>query len=100
MSFGWCRFTEIKSTRVAITGLDRAPQEPLLDRWKDAVPTLSPLMDTDIYGPLESTILPITVSSWNYMMTAKDRATLVSTVSERLLMRRPRMKATWRITRP
>ncbi len=64
------------ATRVCIIGLDCAPPELVLDRWRADLPNLSRLMSAGISGPLESTIPPITVPAWMCMMTGRDPGTL------------------------
>ncbi len=63
-------------SKVCVIGLDCAPPELIFDRWRNELPNLSRLMDSGIYGPLESTIPPITVPAWMCMMTGKDPGTL------------------------
>ena len=62
--------------RVCVIGLDCAPPELVFDRWRDELPNLRRLMDSGVWGPLESTIPPITVPAWMSMMTGKDPGTL------------------------
>lgn len=63
-------------SKVCVIGLDCAPPELVFDRWRADLPNLSRLMDAGVYGPLESTIPPITVPAWMCMMTGKDPGTL------------------------
>src|SRR5258706_3742011 len=63
-------------SKVCVIGLDCAPPELVFDKWRDDLPNLRRLMDSGIYGPLESTIPPITVPAWMSMMTGKDPGTL------------------------
>lgn len=58
--------------KVFILGLDCAPPELVFRRWKDDLPNLSRLMDQGMYGPLKSTIPPITCPAWMSMVTSKD----------------------------
>lgn len=53
-------------------GLDCAAPELVFDRWRDLLPNLRKLMERGLYGPLESTIPPITVPAWVCMATGKD----------------------------
>jgi len=57
--------------RVLIIGLDSAPPHLVFDRWRESLPVLKSLMEGGIYGPLESTIPPITIPAWTSMMTGK-----------------------------
>jgi len=58
--------------RVCLIGLDCVPPELVFDRWTADLPSLRSLMDAGLYGPLESTIPPITVPAWMCMMTGRD----------------------------
>ncbi|MCA1595267.1 MAG: alkaline phosphatase family protein, partial [Chloroflexi bacterium] len=64
------------SSRVLIIGLDCAPPQWVFDRWLDDLPNLKRLVGMGVYGPLESTIPPITVPAWMSMMTGRDPGTL------------------------
>src|SRR4051812_50175996 len=57
--------------KVMIIGLDCAEPSPVLDRWRDELPTLSSLMERGAYGPLTSVIPPITVPAWSCMMSSR-----------------------------
>ncbi|MEO0248753.1 MAG: alkaline phosphatase family protein [candidate division WOR-3 bacterium] len=58
--------------RVLLIGLDCATPQLVFDRFLDDLPHLRRLMSGGIYGPLESTIPPITCPAWMSMMTSKD----------------------------
>ncbi|HLK55816.1 MAG TPA: alkaline phosphatase family protein, partial [Chthonomonadaceae bacterium] len=45
-------------------GLDCAAPELVFDRWRDRLPNLRRIMAAGLYGPLESTVPPITVPAW------------------------------------
>ena len=62
--------------KVLVIGLDCAPPELIFHRFRDDLPTIRHLMQTGVYGPLNSTIPPITVPAWMSMMTGKDPGTL------------------------
>lgn len=64
------------SHRVLVIGLDCAPPQWVFDQWLDDLPNLKRLADSGAYGPLESTIPPITVPAWMSMMTGRDPGTL------------------------
>ncbi len=55
-----------------ILGLDCAAPELVFDRWLDDLPNLRQLVGEGIYGPLKSTLPPITVPAWTAMMTSQD----------------------------
>ncbi len=57
--------------RMLVIGLD-CFEPTLLEQWKEALPNLAQLMDGGIYGPLESTVPPITVPAWTCMLSSKD----------------------------
>ncbi|RKY62943.1 MAG: phosphodiesterase [Candidatus Latescibacterota bacterium] len=58
--------------RVFVIGLDCAAPELVFDRWRDDLPNLRRLMESGVYGEIESTIPAITVPAWMSMMTSKD----------------------------
>ncbi len=58
--------------KVCIIGLDCAPPDLVFERWKDDLPVLRGLMENGIYGPLESTVPPITIPAWTSMVTSKN----------------------------
>jgi predicted AlkP superfamily phosphohydrolase/phosphomutase len=58
--------------KVCIIGLDCAPPDLVFERWKDDLPVLRKLMENGIYGPLESTVPPITIPAWTSMVTSKN----------------------------
>src|ERR1051326_4806802 len=64
------------SSKVCILGLDCAAPELVFDLWGDLLPNLKRLRQSGVWGPLESTIPPITVPAWMCMMTGKDPGTL------------------------
>ena len=58
--------------KLLILGLDCAAPELVFDRWLDDLPNLRQLVSEGIYGPLKSTLPPITVPAWTAMMTSQD----------------------------
>ena len=58
--------------RVLIIGWDCAAPELVFDAFRSDMPHTRRLMETGIYGELESTIPPITVPAWMCMMTSRD----------------------------
>ena len=65
--------------RVCLIGLDCAVPEFIFDQWVNRLPNLRRIMAAGAYGPLESTIPPITVPAWMCMMTGKDPGSWAST---------------------
>lgn len=59
--------------KVAVIGLDGATFD-LLNPWieQGKLPTFKRLMDTGCWGPLESTIPPLTAPAWTSFMTGKN----------------------------
>ena len=64
------------SRKVLLIGLDSAPPELLFDRFLNDLPNIRSLIQSGVYGDLNSTIPPITVPAWMSMMTGKDPGTL------------------------
>ena len=62
----------MKAKRVFVFGMDCMEPSLVFDRWREELPNLSKLMDSGAWGPLRSTIPPITVPAWTAMMTSKD----------------------------
>jgi predicted AlkP superfamily phosphohydrolase/phosphomutase len=62
----------MRPKKLMVIGLDCAAPELVFDRWRDQLPNLSQLMSKGIYGPLESSMPPITVPAWACMMSGKD----------------------------
>lgn len=60
------------TSRVLVIGLDCAPPALVFDRWRDAMPNVSRLADEGTWGPLRSTIPPITVPAWTCMVSGRD----------------------------
>lgn len=58
--------------KILVIGLDCVPPELVFDKWRGELPNLACLMGMGVYGPLESTIPPITVPAWASMVTGKD----------------------------
>ena len=59
-------------TRVLVIGLDCASPELVFGRLRGRLPHLSALMDGGVFGPLESTIPPITCPAWASLVTGLD----------------------------
>ncbi|NIO68279.1 MAG: hypothetical protein GTN71_04295, partial [Anaerolineae bacterium] len=58
--------------KVLIIGLDCATPQLVFDQWRDELPNLKRLMESGVYGELESSVPPITVPAWTSMMTSKN----------------------------
>ena len=58
--------------KLVIFGLDCAAPQLIFDAWRDDLPHLSRLMEHGVWGPLTSTIPPVTVPAWMSMMTSHD----------------------------
>lgn len=58
--------------KVMVIGLDCLAPDLVFTRWRYELPVLNGLMNRGIYGPLESTIPPITCPAWMSMVTSKD----------------------------
>jgi predicted AlkP superfamily phosphohydrolase/phosphomutase len=58
-------------TRVLVIGLDALSPE-LVEQWQSDLPNIRTLMQTGIYGPLQSIIQPITPVAWPAMLSGRD----------------------------
>ncbi len=58
--------------RLLIIGLDCATPELIFDRYADAMPHLTALRASSTWGPLRSTIPPITTPAWMCMFSGRD----------------------------
>lgn len=58
--------------KVLIIGLDCATPQLVFDQWREELPNLKRLMESGVYGELESSVPPITVPAWTSMMTSKN----------------------------
>src|SRR5512139_3035796 len=66
----------MQAKRVMVIGLDCLSPQLVFERWLDHLPTIKRLVQSSIYGPLQSCIPPITVPAWACMTTGKDPGTL------------------------
>jgi predicted AlkP superfamily phosphohydrolase/phosphomutase len=55
-----------------VVGLDCAAPRLVFDRYRDAMPNLSALMERGTWGPLRSSEPPITVPAWTCMVSGRD----------------------------
>lgn len=58
--------------KLLIIGLDCLTPQLVFERWIDELPNFKKLMNSGIWGKLESTIPCITVPAWSSMVTGKD----------------------------
>ena len=66
----------MKSNKVFIFGMDCMEPSLVFERWRDELPSLRKLAEGGAWGPMKSTVPPITVPAWTAMMTSKDPGTL------------------------
>jgi predicted AlkP superfamily phosphohydrolase/phosphomutase len=64
------------ATRVMVIGLDCAPPELVLDRWRGELPVLTSLAERGTRGVLRSCDPPITVPAWSSMTSSRTPGTL------------------------
>lgn len=62
----------IPEPKLLVIGLDCATPQLIFHKFIDYLPNIRELMESGIYGNLESTIPPITVPAWTSMVTSKD----------------------------
>lgn len=60
------------AARVVVVGLDCAPPALVFDRFAAVMPTLRRLRGAGTWGPLRSTMPPITIPAWAAMTCGKD----------------------------
>ena len=61
-----------KNKRIMVIGLDCLVPDLVFTTWRHDLPVLNELMSNGVYGPLESSIPPITCPAWMCMVTSKD----------------------------
>ncbi|QQR90289.1 MAG: alkaline phosphatase family protein [Myxococcales bacterium] len=66
----------IPPRRVMIVGIDCAAPKLVFDRFKDHLPNLTRMRKRGMWGPLRSTIPPITVPAWMSMASGYDPGAL------------------------
>lgn len=59
-------------SKLFVIGLDCAEPSLVFDQWREDLPNLARLIEEGTYGPLTSTIPPITVPAWTCMLSGKD----------------------------
>ncbi len=62
----------MSSRKLMLMGLDCAPPALIFDRMRGELPNLEAMMDSGLYGPLRSTIPPITIPAWLVMMSGRS----------------------------
>ncbi|MFC1598236.1 alkaline phosphatase family protein [Patescibacteria group bacterium] len=63
-------------TKVIVIGLDCATPQLMFDKYKEDLPNIAKFMEQGTWGPLKSTIPPITVPAWAAMTTSKTAGDL------------------------
>ena len=58
--------------KVLVIGLDCAAPQLVFEEWIDQLPNFKRMVDQGVWGPLKSTIPPITVPAWQCMVTSKN----------------------------
>ena len=58
--------------RVLVVGLDCVPPRLAFERYRRYMPNLSRLMDRGTWGPLQTTVPPITVPAWACLLSGYD----------------------------
>jgi len=58
--------------KLLILGLDCAEPELVFNKWINDLPNIRSLVKNGVFGPLHSTLPPITVPAWTAMMTSQD----------------------------
>lgn len=62
----------MQARRAFVFGIDCFEPSLVFGAWKDELPNLSGLVERGAWGPMRSTVPPITVPAWTAMMTSKD----------------------------
>lgn len=65
-------YAHARMTRVLVIGLDCAPPALVFDRLRRSMPSIASLMRRGAWGPLRSTLPPITVPAWTCMVSGRD----------------------------
>jgi predicted AlkP superfamily phosphohydrolase/phosphomutase len=60
------------TAKLVILGLDCAPPSLVFDRYRDVMPCCRALAARGLWGPLRSTLPPITVPAWTSMVSGRD----------------------------
>ena len=66
----------MRRRRMIVIGLDCAAPRLVFDRYREAMPNLSALMERGTWGPLRSSEPPITVPAWTCMVSGRDAGEL------------------------
>jgi len=62
--------------KLMIMGLDSAPPELVLDKFRDELPNIRGLMERGVYARMRSSDPPITIPAWMVMVTSKNPGSL------------------------
>ncbi len=65
-----------KDVKVIVIGLDCATPQLVFDRYSSDLPNITEMRETGTWGPLKSTVPPITVPAWAAMTTSKHAGDL------------------------
>ena len=66
----------MRRRRMIVVGLDCAPPALVFERYRDAMPNVSSLMERGTWGALRSSEPPITVPAWTCMLSGRDAGEL------------------------
>ena len=72
LGLGLCGVLLAAVPRVLLIGLDCVPPLLVFERYRGSLPHLDRLIDSGTFGPLRSTIPPITVPAWASMLSGWD----------------------------
>jgi predicted AlkP superfamily phosphohydrolase/phosphomutase len=62
--------------KLMIMGLDSAPPELVLDKFREELPNIRGLMERGVYARMRSSDPPITIPAWMVMVTSKNPGSL------------------------
>ena len=62
--------------KLMIMGLDSAPPELMLEKFRDELPNIHGLMEHGVYARMRSSDPPITIPAWMVMVTSKNPGSL------------------------
>jgi predicted AlkP superfamily phosphohydrolase/phosphomutase len=62
----------MRTRRAFVFGIDCFEPSLVFETWREELPNLRRLMESAAWGPMKSTVPPITVPAWTAMMTSKD----------------------------
>lgn len=68
----WQELVAGRARRVMVIGLDCVPPHFAFEQYRAEMPNLHGLMARGTYGPMHSTVPPITVPAWSAMFSGRD----------------------------